>query len=288
MSREYSHEDLLRAVSAVNDGGLKILTASKTYGVPFGTLWRRVKGRVEGDRFKRGPRTALSDKVEQGIKASILELQKNGFVLTRKEVMDLAARTDAIQESPVFKNGQPSNRWFQRFMKRHHLSLRTPENLSDARGKRTRRKPTKKQRVAAESDTSSEASKEMDENEIEFVDADLAQTASTSSEDADVGASICKAESLPTISEDAGVGASICKAEAIVSTNTEDPGVCDTICKTEMHICDDLAIKTEPTEDTYTESKSCVLVDVVPKEEPYTENQNYIIGDVKQEIPDYE
>ena len=133
MSLEYTHENLQMAVSAVKDGGLKILTASKTYGIPFGTLYRRVKGHVDSDRFNRGPRTALSEEVERGLKETILEFQKKGFGLTRKEVMELAAKTNAIQETSAFKSGQPSNRWFQRFMKRHDLSLRTPENLSDAR-----------------------------------------------------------------------------------------------------------------------------------------------------------
>ena len=125
MSLEYTHENLQMAVSAVKDGGLKILTASKTYGIPFGTLYRRVKGHVDSDRFNRGPRTALSEEVERGLKETILEFQKKGFGLTRKEVMELAAKTNAIQETSAFKSGQPSNRWFQRFMKRHGLSLRT-------------------------------------------------------------------------------------------------------------------------------------------------------------------
>lgn len=92
-------------LSAVNDGGLKILTASKTYGIPFGTLCRRVKGHVDSDRFNRGPRTALSEEVERELKETILEFQKKGFGLTRKEVMELAAKTDASQENPVFKSG---------------------------------------------------------------------------------------------------------------------------------------------------------------------------------------
>lgn len=133
MNRNYTYEDLERAVSAVREGGFSIRNAQRTYGVPFNTIRRRVNGSVNMNCQRPGPQPLLGSECEKEIYEAVVQLQKMGHGLSRKEILKLAAEVDAKREITVFKNDLPSRRWYTSFMRRHNLTLRQPENVSAAR-----------------------------------------------------------------------------------------------------------------------------------------------------------
>lgn len=133
MPRNYTDENLAMAVNAVREGGLSIREAERTYSVPFNTIRRRVNGSVDMHCKRPGPQPFLGTECEKEIYEAVVQLQKIGHGLSRKEILKLAGEIDAKREVKVFKNALPSKRWYKSFMMRHNLTLRQPENLSAAR-----------------------------------------------------------------------------------------------------------------------------------------------------------
>ncbi|KAL6961676.1 hypothetical protein U1Q18_050289 [Sarracenia purpurea var. burkii] len=70
LKRGYTEEDLDRAVSATNDGGIPMREASRHYAVPYATLQRRCKEAKESNglvSFKKpGPKPVLSEGLSGG------------------------------------------------------------------------------------------------------------------------------------------------------------------------------------------------------------------------------
>ncbi|KAF9809932.1 hypothetical protein SFRURICE_002162 [Spodoptera frugiperda] len=61
-------------------------------------------------------------------------MEKNGFGLTRAEVLDMVGEYIKQNNIPSsFKNGVPGKDWFVSFSKRHHLSIKRPQAVEYAR-----------------------------------------------------------------------------------------------------------------------------------------------------------
>nr|CAI5867589.1 unnamed protein product [Callosobruchus analis] len=132
----YSEDKLNRALEEIRTGRLTIHKASILYGVPFSTLYCRVKGTRGSIKTTRGRTIALGESIEDFLAVSIKTLAKWSFGLSRKEILELVG--DFVCKNDIktpFKNGLPGEDWFLNFKKRHNLSIRKPEPLEYARKK---------------------------------------------------------------------------------------------------------------------------------------------------------
>lgn len=137
LKRGYTEEDLDRAVSATNDGGIPMREASRHYAVPYATLQRRCKEAKESNglvSFKKpGPKPVLSEGIEAGLVEAIIAFERLGYGLGRVEIMSLAKEIDVKQGSGAFGEKDPSPMWYKRFSERNKLSLRIPRGLAKSR-----------------------------------------------------------------------------------------------------------------------------------------------------------
>ncbi|CAB3251132.1 unnamed protein product [Arctia plantaginis] len=133
---KYSEDKLNRALEEIQASRLTIHRASTLYGIPFLTLYSRIKGTRGAIKKAKGRRTALAESIENVLATSIKTLAKWGFGLSRKEIFELVGHfvTKNDLQTP-FKNGVPGEDWFLSFKKRHNLSIRKPEPLEFARKK---------------------------------------------------------------------------------------------------------------------------------------------------------
>lgn len=132
----YSPEDLMNAVKAVQNGVLTTYRAAKLYNIPKATIYKHVKGQRGIKSKSLGRPTALSFKDEKKIADGLKAMEKWGFGLSKKEVLEtigLYVRENSI-DTP-FKNGVPGDDFFIRFRKTHNLSLRKPQAVEAARKK---------------------------------------------------------------------------------------------------------------------------------------------------------
>ncbi|CAB3222663.1 unnamed protein product [Arctia plantaginis] len=86
---KYTDEKLNIALNDIMSGVLTTHKASVIYGIPFATLYSRVKGTRGAIKKTKGRRTALREHVENILATSIKTLAKWGFGLSLKEILDL-------------------------------------------------------------------------------------------------------------------------------------------------------------------------------------------------------
>lgn len=75
------------AINAVVNAQVKIYDASRTYGIPYGTLYRRIQSGETKYDLKPGTKPALGEEVEKSLVTVINDLFQRGFGLSRLEVM---------------------------------------------------------------------------------------------------------------------------------------------------------------------------------------------------------
>lgn len=132
----YSQETLKIAVDLVKTGLLTSYRASKIYKIPKNTLADHVKGRRGKLSSSYGRRTEFTPEEETSLADCIRCLEKWGFGLTRKEIIQIVA--DYVRQNNIttrFKNGIPGEDWFLNFKRRHNLSLKIPQSVEFARKK---------------------------------------------------------------------------------------------------------------------------------------------------------
>lgn len=94
---------------------------------------------VKGKRDKStslGRNTALSPDFEYKLATSLHMMEKNGFGLSRKEVLEMV--DDYVNQNKritPFKNGIPGKDWFLAFKEHHALSVKKPQSVEYARKK---------------------------------------------------------------------------------------------------------------------------------------------------------
>lgn len=131
----WSQETLCQAVDAVK-AGLSGYEAAKTYNIPRKTIMDRVIGRRGKKSSTQGRPTALSAETEKVIADCLHIMERNGFGLTRKEVLELVG--DYVKKNNIktpFANGHPGSDWFSSFMFRYKLSIKKPQAVELARKK---------------------------------------------------------------------------------------------------------------------------------------------------------
>lgn len=133
----WDESSMKNAISAVKSGEMGWLLASKTFGVPFGTLRRRAAKNDWSKGYLGGYKTTFNKKLEEEIVLHIKNLESRFFGLSTIDVRKLAYQ---IAESKGLKHrfSKVTNMagwdWLHAFRQRNpSLSLRTPESTSAAR-----------------------------------------------------------------------------------------------------------------------------------------------------------
>nr|XP_023018468.1 uncharacterized protein LOC111507408 [Leptinotarsa decemlineata] len=132
----YTEVDLQNALEAVRARKQSMYAASKAFHIPYSSLYARATGlRCKISKGKGRPTTIPHDE-EVELANGIRTLEKWGFGLSRREVLELVGsyvnKNDIVTK---FKDGTPGEEWFLEFRKRHHLSLKVPQNVEYYRKK---------------------------------------------------------------------------------------------------------------------------------------------------------
>lgn len=131
----YSKEKLDEAVRAVKYGNLSGYKASQVYQIPRMTIMDRVNNRRTKSN-SLGRNTALIPEVEEKLANCLRLMERYGFGLSRKEVLEMVG--EYVQQNNIstsFKNGIPGQAWFSAFKERHNLSIKKPQAIEYARKK---------------------------------------------------------------------------------------------------------------------------------------------------------
>jgi hypothetical protein len=134
----YSRDLLLTVVADIQRGVITTTQASKLHNIPITTIRDRIKKRRGLKSFSLGKRTALSSEDEIRLANCIRTMEKWGFGLSRREVIEavkIFVETNNIKTP--FKNNIPGEDWFLKFKSRHNLSIKKPQGLEYARKKMT-------------------------------------------------------------------------------------------------------------------------------------------------------
>ena len=129
---DYSSEKLDEAVAAVNSGELKLREASRSFNIPYGSLYNHVHKLHSGTS---GGQTRLSVAVEQRLVQTIETLGQwkvpVDYIDIRLLVKDYLDRQGICDSR--FQNNCPGPDWLCSFMKRHNITKRIADNVTPAR-----------------------------------------------------------------------------------------------------------------------------------------------------------
>lgn len=89
--RNYDTEDLTEAYKSVLEEGIPVERAAKRYNVPITTLKDRVRGKVDIDTTRSGPRTVFSQTQEAYHARHLIVMGEVGFGYSRQETLNLAS-----------------------------------------------------------------------------------------------------------------------------------------------------------------------------------------------------
>lgn len=111
----WTTEALKSAIAAV-EGGEKLRTAARFFGIPATSLSDHVYGRTL--TRKRGPNTILSEREEQALKSFMIQMQELGHPLSMHDLRHKVALITQERVTP-FRNGIPGDSWLRWFKSRH-------------------------------------------------------------------------------------------------------------------------------------------------------------------------
>ncbi|CAG4918403.1 unnamed protein product [Colias eurytheme] len=120
----WTHETLKQALAVIRNG-TTFYAASSQYKIPRATLFDHMSGRRGQKSNSLGSPTALTADTEKTLVNLIGIMEKNGFGLSRKEVVEHVAEyvKHNIMKLP-FKDGIPGYDCFAGFVSRHNLSIK--------------------------------------------------------------------------------------------------------------------------------------------------------------------
>jgi len=129
-------EGMKKAIEAVVTQEKSLRQAAREYGVPPTTLKRRIDTSLPAEA-KPGPSTVLSKEEEDRLVKYIITMAEMGFGLSPKDIRSLAYEiAESSGRNHPFTNKLAGKDWFQAFMRRYNISLRTPQPLPHARAKK--------------------------------------------------------------------------------------------------------------------------------------------------------
>ncbi|XP_045782901.1 uncharacterized protein LOC123879301 [Maniola jurtina] len=121
----YTQEDVQSAIASIREGRSTLYAAARTYNIPTSTLYDRLHNKTRVASQTLGRRTVIPYEAEQRLANAFIVLEKWGFRLSRKDVMQMVG--EFVQRSNIetpFKNGIPGVEWCSNFQQRHGLSLK--------------------------------------------------------------------------------------------------------------------------------------------------------------------
>lgn len=133
--KSYQKESLETALNEIRSNIKTVYAASKEYKIPQSTLWNRLKMSEETRILGRKP--ILNATSEKLLADWALEYAEIGDPRTRQELLiaakDLSKLNEDKKQTFSTKDGLPTARWLEGFMKRNpNLSFRTPEAVTRA------------------------------------------------------------------------------------------------------------------------------------------------------------
>jgi len=124
-------DGIQKAVDAVERKILSIRKAAEKFHIPYETVRSHVKGERQSPTRGRIPVISKQNEVE--LKRALHEMKKMCHGANVSDLRVLGKGISEVDGSHCFKNSIPSRGWARRFISRHNLSLRVPENISKAR-----------------------------------------------------------------------------------------------------------------------------------------------------------
>lgn len=128
----YSIDSMQNAIEAVKTGRMSQSVAANHFGVPRGTLAKKLTGHSSATSHGAGRPTELSLETEQKLVIYLKACANAGSGLTKVDLLDLVheyCEKESIETR--WNNNRPGNDWFALFLKRHSdLSVRKGEALS--------------------------------------------------------------------------------------------------------------------------------------------------------------
>ena len=135
----WKEEDMNAAVQEVKDGKLKLRVAARAYGLPLGSLQRRVTGKVISTGHCSGRKTVISKRDENALANHCLILSRRGFPMNRQQIRSVALqfckqKGYPAQVKSAEDTGMLGHHWLDGFLQCHpNLATRRAESLSRAR-----------------------------------------------------------------------------------------------------------------------------------------------------------
>lgn len=107
-------EKYLSAMKDVQKNGMSVRAAAKKWSIPKSCLYDRISGKVKYDR-RSGPPPILTKEEEMHVVKCLLEIDKNGCVLTKNDVLDMVKKMlDEAKRKTPFTNNRPG--WITVFL----------------------------------------------------------------------------------------------------------------------------------------------------------------------------
>lgn len=132
----YDKDKLARAVSAIRNNEMSGYEAAKIFEIPRSTIMTHVTGSRGNKSQTMGRNTVFHPDIERKLARSLHIMEKHGFGLSKKEVLDLVGQYVNLNNIKTpFRHGVPGTDWFLGFAKRHRLSIKKPQGVEYARKK---------------------------------------------------------------------------------------------------------------------------------------------------------
>ena len=129
--KQWTNEQMEKAMKAVASGECGVNRAALDYGVPRTTLKDRLSGRVEHGR-KPGQAPYLNAVEEKELGEFLKSCASIGYGKTRKDVMHIAE--SVATEKGILRKDRISQGWWHRFLERQEqLTLRRGDNTAHVR-----------------------------------------------------------------------------------------------------------------------------------------------------------
>ena len=126
--KSYSEGTLQKSLAGVKAGKISMNKAQKQYGIPYGTIYNKLKGL---HTKKHGGQPALSEEFEEILVRALDKLTdwKVPFHGCHVRCLVQSSFNSIDQQSKQFKNNMPGPDWVRLFIKRHNLTKRISDNF---------------------------------------------------------------------------------------------------------------------------------------------------------------
>lgn len=119
----YSKETMEKATEAVR-GGMRLVAASRRYGIPRSSLSKYLLGRHSEHRSKKGPPPLLIPQEERSIVDWVLSIERANLPIYRDQLKSTVLKLAKESGRPQTLKKPGKEKWFIAFLERHPLITR--------------------------------------------------------------------------------------------------------------------------------------------------------------------